>query len=432
MKHIFGPSFLESIPPAYQLEFNQRLSVQNSRRTFIINIICVAFVLLLFLLDYLRYLQHALFNDTINFSLMLTHWVVALQIIPLLLIRKNFTRIKQGAYNYGKQLSMATLILLMLAMLPMSIISLVNRSSVAIFAIYIGVVNIVVLLPHRERILLNGINTLAFMGAVFWVQRHNVEVLVMNVSETLALVIPNFVFATFQYNLTVRQFKNVRLLAEQKKEIEAEKHRSDELLHNILPASVVEELRNNGTAQPRKYEHATVLFSDFIGFSSICRQLTPDELIRDLSYCFGAFDRIIAQYGIERIKTIGDAYMCVAGVPEHTPEHALVMIKAARDIHAFLEQWKQERLAEGKPVYLARIGIHSGPVTGGVVGSAKFAFDIWGDTVNVAARMENSSSSGQINISNATYQLVKGQFDFTYRGSIPVKNIGEVEMYFAE
>jgi hypothetical protein len=219
MKHIFGPSFSESIPPAYQLEFNQRLSVQNSRRTFIINIICVAFVLLLFLLDFIRYLQHALFNNSINLALMVTHWLVALQIIPLLLIRNNFTRIKKGAYNYGKQLSMATLILLMLAMLPMSIISLVNRSSVAIFAIYIGVVNIVVLLPHRERILLNGINTLAFMGAVFWVQRHNVEVLVMNISETLALVIPNFVFATFQYNLTVRQFKNVRLLAEQKKDV---------------------------------------------------------------------------------------------------------------------------------------------------------------------------------------------------------------------
>ena len=432
MKHIFGTSFSESIPPEYQMEFQQRLSLQNSRRTFIINMICVAFVLLLFVLDYIRYLQHDLFNRPLNVALMGTHWIVALQAIPMLLISRNFSKIKEGAYDYGRTLSMATLILLMMAMLPMSIISLMNRGSVAIFAIYIGVVNIVVLLPHRERILLNGINTLIFIGAVFWVQYGNPETLVMNLSETLALVVPNFIFATFQYNLSVRQFKNVRLLAEQKQQIEAEKQRSDELLLNILPASVVEELRNTGTAQPRKYEHATVLFSDFIGFSHICRQLSPDELIEDLSYCFGEFDRIIAKYGIERIKTIGDAYMCVAGVPEHAPAHAMDMIMAARDMHQFLEQWKMMRQEQGKPIFLARIGIHSGPVTGGVVGSAKFAFDIWGDTVNIAARMENSSSSGQINISAATYQLVKNDFDFTYRGSIPVKNIGEVEMYYAE
>jgi class 3 adenylate cyclase len=432
MKHIFGASFIEPVPEQYQEQFRQRLNIQNCRRTFIINLISISFTCLLFLLDFVRYRQGTLIGYPMNMALMVTHWLVALQIIPLVLISRNFTAIKQGAYDYGRQISLLTLILLTIAMLPMSIISLMNRSSVAIFAIYIGVINIVVLLPHRERLILNGINTAIFLAAVFWVQRNNQELLVMNLSETLALVIPNLVFATFQYNLSVKQFKNVRLLAEQKDQIKVEKQRSDELLHNILPASVVEELRDNGFAQPRKYKEATVLFSDFTGFSNICRQLTPEELISDLSYCFGRFDEIITYYGIERIKTIGDAYMCVCGVPEYTHDHALRMIQAAREMHDFLNHWEQERVAAGRPVFKARIGIHSGPVTGGVVGTAKFAFDIWGDTVNIAARMENSSSPGRINVSADTYALTKDQFNFTFRGSIPVKNIGEVEMYFEE
>jgi class 3 adenylate cyclase len=430
MKHIFGASLVEPIPEQYKEQFRQRLNVQNCRRTFIINIISVSFTSLLFLLDWMRYQRGNLFGDPIKNLLVATHVLVLFQLIPMWLIARHFTAVKEGAYDYGRKLSLLTLILLIIAMLPMSVISFMNRGSVAIFAIYIGVINIVVLLPHRDRLILNGLNTGVFLVAVVWLRRNNIDLLVVNVSETLALMIPNLVFATYQYNLSVKQFKNVRLLAAQKDEIESEKKRSDDLLHNILPVSIADELRQNGFAQPRKYEEATVLFSDFSGFSHICRQLSPEELISDLSYCFGRFDEIIALYGIERIKTIGDAYMCVAGVPEPTPDHALRMMYVARDMHHFLAEWEQERLQTGQPVFRARIGVHSGPVTGGVVGTAKFAFDIWGDTVNVAARMEHNSSPGRINVSADTYQLTKDQFDFMARGSIPVKNIGEVEMYF--
>lgn len=206
--------------------------------------------------------------------------------------------------------------------------------------------------------------------------------------------------------------------------IESERARSDELLLNILPASVALELKSKGKADARHYDQVTVLFSDFKDFTKISSNLSPQELVAELDECFQAFDRIVEQYQLEKIKTIGDAYMCAGGLPEPSEDHAQRTIQAAMEMQNWLRLNNQRALCH------ARIGIHSGPVIAGVVGARKFAYDIWGNTVNIASRMESQGMPGEINISQATYELSNNQFQYTSRGKIPAKGIGEIEMYF--
>lgn len=206
--------------------------------------------------------------------------------------------------------------------------------------------------------------------------------------------------------------------------IETERNRSEELLLNILPASVAQELKTDGQATARHYEEVTVLFSDFKDFSRTSKDLSPAELVAALDRCFRAFDEIVAAHGIEKIKTIGDAYMCAAGVPESNADDAQRAVRAALAMQDWLKQQKD------LPFSGARIGLHTGPVVAGVVGARKFAYDIWGDTVNLAARLESKGKVGKVNISQATYDRIRDSFRCESRGQIPAKGIGEVEMYF--
>lgn len=216
----------------------------------------------------------------------------------------------------------------------------------------------------------------------------------------------------------------------QRNKIKAGKIRSDELLLNILPAEVAEELKSKGSTSAKQFENVTVMFTDFKNFTQIAEKLSPQELVSEIHTCFKAFDQIIEKYGIEKIKTIGDAYMCVGGLPVSNTTHALDVVSAALQIQQFIRHHSEQRQAEGKELFEIRIGIHTGPVVAGIVGIKKFAYDIWGDTVNIASRMESSSEVGKINISETTYELVKEQFNCTYRGKINVKNKGDLDMYF--
>lgn len=207
--------------------------------------------------------------------------------------------------------------------------------------------------------------------------------------------------------------------------IASEKQRSDNLLLNILPAEVAEELKLNGTAQARHFENVSVLFTDFVGFTNASENMSPQALVQELHECFTAFDAIIEKHGMEKIKTIGDAYMAVGGIPHASRHHALQSVRAAHEIIEFIEQ-KNRRGG----IFQVRVGISSGAVVAGIVGVKKFAYDIWGDTVNMAARMEQNGAPGQVNVSKATYELVKNDFTCEYRGKVAAKNKGEVEMYF--
>jgi len=213
-------------------------------------------------------------------------------------------------------------------------------------------------------------------------------------------------------------------------ELEIEKKKSDDLLLNILPEDVANELKETGRTKPRSYEIATVMFTDFENFTSKSENLSPEELVNLIDTCFTKFDSIISKYKMEKIKTIGDSYLCVSGVPDSKAHNAVNAVSAAIEI---IEAIKELRSNGNDDDYFdIRIGIHTGPLVAGVVGDKKFAFDIWGDTVNTASRMEQNSEANKINISRTTYDLVKEKYQCTYRGEKAAKNKGKIEMYFVE
>jgi class 3 adenylate cyclase len=211
-----------------------------------------------------------------------------------------------------------------------------------------------------------------------------------------------------------------------------EKKKSDDLLLNILPAEVAEELKQKGSAEARQFDNVTVMFTDFKDFTKISEKLSPTELVAEIDTCFKAFDHIITRHNIEKIKTIGDSYMCAGGLPVPNKTNATDVVQAALEIQQFMKQHFQQRREENKYVFELRTGIHTGPVVAGIVGVKKFAYDIWGDTVNIASRMESSGEAGKVNISESTYALVKDKFTCTHRGKIQAKNKGEVDMYFVK
>ena len=221
-----------------------------------------------------------------------------------------------------------------------------------------------------------------------------------------------------------------QLVDERTQELRAEKDKSEELLLNILPRETAIELIENGEATPKHYEMVTVLFTDFQAFTKSAADITPQELIAILNECFSAFDEIIGRHNMEKIKTIGDAYMCAGGLPTANTTNAIDAVGAAIEIREWINTWNSNRESKGLDTWPARLGLHTGELIAGVVGTKKFAYDVWGDAVNLAARMETNSEAGQINISQATYDLVKNRYNCTSRGEIEVKGKGLTEMYF--
>jgi len=214
--------------------------------------------------------------------------------------------------------------------------------------------------------------------------------------------------------------------------IAAEKAKSEELLLNILPSKTAEELKKYGHSDARSFDMISVLFTDFKGFTELAEKFTAEKLVAELDHCFRAFDQLMGKYNIEKIKTIGDSYMCAGGIPVLNTTNPVDIVKCGIEIQHFMETYKEERIKEDEPYFELRIGIHTGPIVAGIVGLKKFAYDIWGDTVNIASRMESSGEVGKVNISGATYELIKDKFECTYRGKILAKNKGEIDMYFVE
>ena len=228
----------------------------------------------------------------------------------------------------------------------------------------------------------------------------------------------------------IKKIKNE--LAEKNKIIQKERDRSEKLLLNILPEATATELKEKGSSKARYYDLVTVLFTDISGFTKIAESLSPTELVSEIDFCYRKFDEIISKYKVEKIKTIGDSYMCAGGLPVPSASNPVDMVHVALEMKDAMTDYNRKKYSSDKPPFEIRIGIHTGPVVAGIVGITKFSYDIWGDTVNTASRMESSGEIGRINISGSTHELVKDHFVCTHRGKIMAKNKGEVDMYFVD
>ncbi len=215
-------------------------------------------------------------------------------------------------------------------------------------------------------------------------------------------------------------------------QVQEQRRRTEHLLLNILPAEVAEELKQHGVAEPVYFEQVTVMFTDFKGFTHVSETLTPQQLVGELDRCFSYFDAVSERYGLEKLKTIGDSYMCAGGIPRPNDTHVVDTLLAALEIQAFMDQLRELKQQAGEPYWELRIGVHTGPLVAGVIGEKKFAYDVWGDTVNTASRMESSGVPGRVNVSGSVYQAVEHLFVFEHRGPINAKNKGAIDMYFLQ
>jgi class 3 adenylate cyclase/ligand-binding sensor domain-containing protein len=249
------------------------------------------------------------------------------------------------------------------------------------------------------------------------------------------MALGGIVFGLVKYQTARLRKRNIELQAAidaATEDIRREKQKSEDLLLNILPKQIAEELKVKNATEAQEYALVSVLFTDFKGFTNVAEKLTPNELINELNICFSAFDEIIGKHGIEKIKTIGDAYMCAGGIPDPNTSNPVDVILAGLEIQDFMRRMGEEKARKGEAYWQLRLGIHTGELVAGVVGKKKFAYDIWGDTVNTASRMESSGEPMKVNISGMTYVLVKDFFVCTHRGKIPAKNKGDIDMYFVE
>ncbi|MBL7871787.1 MAG: hypothetical protein JNM78_09270 [Cyclobacteriaceae bacterium] len=244
--------------------------------------------------------------------------------------------------------------------------------------------------------------------------------------------ISSYIVATFRYFLVKRNFIFNIHLQEALNEADEGRKKSDELLKNILPEEIAEELKSQGISAARGYDIATILFTDFTNFTERSAKMSAAELVAEIDESFKGLDLICERHQIEKIKTIGDSYMAAGGLPAPTPDSVRRTVLAAIEMQDFIRSRFMKNSEEGRIGFEMRVGIHTGPVVAGIVGVKKFQYDIWGDTVNTASRMETNCDPGKVNISQVTYDLIKNDpaFEFEYRGKIQAKGKGELDMYF--
>lgn len=249
------------------------------------------------------------------------------------------------------------------------------------------------------------------------------------VSNHITLFVVSFLIV---YYFKVENTRQERLLAERATKLAAEKQISESLLLNVLPAEIAEELKATGTAKAKSFEMVTVMLGDFKNFTTLAEKLSPEKLVAEINHCFSAFDEIVSRHGVEKIKTIGDAYLCAGGLPQPNDTNPVDVVKAALEIQQFMQAHKEERLRSGEPYFELRIGVHTGPVVAGIVGIKKYSYDIWSETVTIASRHENLGQIGRVNVSETTYERIKEMFVCTLNETANVNSSDSAKMYFVE
>lgn len=451
VRTVVPENFLTDIETRFKLPFEQKVAYENTNRIQLLFFFAAFFLPLFFLLDYIRYKKGLLNFDIIGiaqhtmaewgnlsiqtkkfwlyFLLHLSHmmfipllWVSSTAILKRKQIKRHeFDEVIPYVRNYLKVLS--------IALIPAAILAMYERESLALTMIYSVLINIILVLDHRKSIFWNILGFLLVGTSFMFLYKDPTDKLV-EMMELFAIFGIPFIISRTQYGLRIREFEYQNKLNEQNHIIQLEKEKSDELLLNILPLEIARELKDKGYSDAQQFDQVSVLFCDFVNFTGVTEKLSPKQLIGEIHYCFKNFDQIMGRYGLEKIKTIGDAYLAVSGLPKAGSHNVDDVISASKEIVEFISTYKTERDFLNGTGWGVRIGISSGPVIAGIVGVKKFAYDIWGDTVNTAARMQQYSEPGRINISKSTYELVKDRYNCEYRGKLQAKNKGLIDMYF--
>lgn len=280
--------------------------------------------------------------------------------------------------------------------------------------------------PRKARKSAHGISLLACLTLIVTVLLQSKINAQYDVMDSYLLQVGNisitgFISLTLVWSLSV-------LIDRSEESLMIEQEKSDVLLHNILPANIIRDLKENGTTIPKRHKNVTILFTDFEGFTELVASIPAITLVNELNDIFGRFDEIMEETEVEKIETIGDAYMAACGLEEKITNHAVKCVRAAQKMLTFLE----ERNKSHEIIWRMRVGIHSGTIVAGVVGKKKFAYDLFGDTINTASRIESGGEAGKINISSSTYELIKNDFTCLSRGKIFAKGKGEMDMYFVK
>ena len=303
---------------------------------------------------------------------------------------------------------------------------LLGYSSGVAFICFLIIIMPYMTFPRKARKLAHGFSILACLTLIVTVllqsnmSGHYNEI-DPYLSQVVNISITGFICLALIWSMSV-------LIDRSEESLMAEQKKTDDLLHNILPVNVAKDLKETGRTIPQRHKNVTILFTDFKGFTELVASISEITLVNELNDIFGRFDEIVEEEGVEKIETIGDAYVAACGLGEELNEHAINCIKAAQQMLYYLE----ERNRKHEIKWRMRVGIHSGPIVAGVVGKKKFRYDLFGDTINTASRMESSGEPGKINISGPTYQLVRNDIDCEYRGKIHAKGKGEMEMYFVK
>jgi class 3 adenylate cyclase len=392
----------------------------------------IFFLFVLMYLDYLRYQDGYMNSSYVIFLLFLNHLAFAYHFIPLVLLRLyRKQKIKLDHSSIDRLINISFTVI-SITLLVMAILSYVDRHSLIMYAVYVLVANFMFLIGHRLRLLFNILSYLMVAIIIFLLPGIDYTTRVIFIIEAAGITLPAVFIASFRYNDQVRQFMHEKELEEVNKKIEAEQGKNEELLQNILPKNIAEELKLNGFVQPKNYPEVSIMFTDFVNFSNKSEKVTPEEIVKRLDYYFSTFDQIIEEYNLEKIKTLGDGYMCIGGIGSPTEQACINMVSAAIAIRNFVHEEIEKCQKIDQLCFDIRIGIHVGSVVAGVVGRKKLSFDIWSHNVNIASRMENNSEIGAINISEPVYDKIKDHFKCTYRGEIPVKGLGMMAQYFVE
>jgi class 3 adenylate cyclase len=429
---IYRNSIFVNVPAKIKKKLLVLLIIDNSQRIFVLSTIGIFFFFLFIFLDLVRYDAGKLQDVNLYFYLWINHLSFILFTIPITIILRNRPAFSTGRYKHSKLFIYSWTLFLGVILIIMAILSFIDRGSLTMYFIYIIIANFGLIMLHWDRLMLNVISFVIISMVIIILYHQQLERLIVLLMESTGVSVLSFMVSTKMFNDYVEKVLGDYVIEKKQKRIKIERKKSKALLHNILPKSIARELKIKGRVKPRHFSSATVMLIDFAGFSRVSKMLLPEDLIYKLDFCFRNFDRITIEHRLEKIKTIGDAYLCVGGVPESNLSHPSDCIEAGFAILAFMEDWKTKQQAKKEAYFDVRIGIHTGPVIAGVVGDQKFAFDIWGDTVNITARIETAGEAGRINISQDTFDLLQDRYDCSYRGAVNVKGYTPIGMHFVE